>query len=71
MKQNQRPALVNQQIAKSTRPQLPRDGSANGINTHINGKLPPGFVGVWDFSGRGTKDASTVKPGNAGKKSIF
>ena len=63
MKQNQRPGIVNQQIAKSVRPQLPRDGSANGINTHINGKLPPGFVSVWDFSGgRDTKNSATTKP---------
>jgi len=68
---NQRSPQLNQQIAKSVRPQLPRDGTANGINTHINGKLPPGFVGVWDFADRSVKNSATSRPGNAGKKSIY
>ena len=67
-----RPSDVNQQIAKSTRPQLPRDGSMNGMNTTFDGKMPSGFTSVWNFDGnRNTKDSATTKPGNAGKKSIY
>ena len=67
-----RPDDFNQQIAKSTRPQLPRDGSVNGLNTTFAGKMPAGFTAVWNFDGnRNTKDSSTTKPGNAGKKDIF
>ena len=64
MKEKQRPNFLNQQIAKSVRPQLPRDGSAGGVNHHINGGLPPGgFTAVWNFDGnRNTKDSSTTKP---------
>ena len=62
----------NQQIAKSVRPQLPRDGSAGGLNTTFAGKMPSGFTAVWNFDGnRNTKDSATTKPGNAGKKSIY
>lgn len=49
-KKHQRPSEVNQQIAKSIRPQLPRDGSAGGQNA-IRGKMPAGFISVWDFGG--------------------
>ena len=67
-----RPGDVNQQIAKSTRPQLPRDGSADGINTTLTGKMPAGYVSVWNFDNNtNTKDSKTTKPGNAGKKSIY
>lgn len=59
---HKRMSETNQQIAKSVRPQLPRDGSADGINTTLTGKMPSGYVSVWDFSGRGTKDSSTTKP---------
>jgi hypothetical protein len=72
MKEAKRPSEVNQQIAKSVRPQLPRDGSANGVNYHIPGKRPPsGYTSVWNFNGNtNTKDSSTTKPGNAGGKDI-
>jgi len=67
-----RPSDVNQQIAKSVRPQLPRDGSINGLNTTLNGKMPSGYMAVFNFSGNtNTKDSATTKPGNAGKKSIY
>ena len=67
-----RPDNVNQQVAKSTRPQLPRDGSAGGLNTTFAGKMPSGFTAVWNFDGnRNTKNSATTKPGNAGKKDIF
>jgi hypothetical protein len=67
MEKIKRPSDVNQQIAKSTRPQLPRDGSANGNNKHDSGQLPKGgYTSVWRFDGnRNTKDSSTSKPGNA------
>jgi hypothetical protein len=72
MKEAKRPSEVNQQIAKSIRPQLPRDGSAGGVNYHISGKRPPsGYTAVWNFNGNtNTKDSSTTKPGNAGGKDI-
>jgi hypothetical protein len=72
MKEAKRPSEVNQQIAKSIRPQLPRDGSAGGVNYHIPGKRPPsGFTAVWNFGGNtNTKDSATTKPGNAGGKDI-
>ena len=67
-----RPSDVNQQIAKSVRPQLPRDGSINGLNTTLNGKMPSGYMAVFNFAGNtNTKDSATTKPGNAGKKSIY
>jgi len=67
-----RPSDVNQQIAKSVRPQLPRDGSMGGINTTLTGKIPSGFMSVFNFDGNNnTKDSKTTKPGNAGKKSIY
>lgn len=63
MKQAKRPGEINQQIAKSVRPQLPRDGSANGKNTTSSGNLPSGFTAVWDFSGNtNTKLSPTGKP---------
>jgi hypothetical protein len=69
---HKRPSEQNQQIAKSTRPQLPRDGSAGGINTTLTGKMPPGYMAVFNFAGNNnTKDSSTTKPGNAGKKDIY
>ena len=71
-KPHKRPTEYNQQIAKSVRPQLPRDGSMGGINTTLNGKMPSGYVSVWNFDdNRNTKDSATTKPGNAGKKSIY
>ena len=57
----------NQQIAKSVRPQLPRDGSRDGMNTSLKGVIPVGFTGVWNFADNSnTKDSATSKPG--GKK---
>ena len=69
---HKRPTEYNQQIAKSVRPQLPRDGSVGGINTTLAGKMPSGFMSVFNFDGNNnTKDSKTTKPGNAGKKSIY
>ena len=54
-----RPSDVNQQIAKSVRPQLPRDGSRGGQNNVR--KMPAGFISVWDFgNGDQTKMSKTT-----------
>jgi hypothetical protein len=68
MEKIKRPSDVNQQIAKSVRVQLPRDGSKDGNNQWQSGQLPKGgYTSVWRFDGnRNTKDSSTSKPGNAG-----
>ena len=68
MDKHKRSSDLNQQVAKSTRPQLPRDGSKDGVNSHKSGQLQPGgFTAVWNFNGNtNTKDSSTTKPGNAG-----
>jgi hypothetical protein len=60
---HKRPSEANQQIARAVRPQLPRDGSAGGLNTTLSGKMPAGFTSVWNFDGnRNTKDSATTKP---------
>jgi hypothetical protein len=62
-----RDPLINQQISTAIRPQLPRDGSKDGLNTSLKGVTPVGFTGVWNFADNSnTKDSSTSKPG--GKK---
>ena len=49
----------NQQTAKSIRPQLPRDATSGGQN-NVRGKMPAGFVSVWDFgNGAQTKWSPT------------
>jgi len=69
---HKREQYKNQQTSTAVRPPLPRDGSMNGINTTLTGKMPAGYVSVWNFAdNRNTKDSSTTKPGNAGKKSIY
>lgn len=58
---------INQQISTAIRPQLPRDGSKDGMNTSLKGVTPVGYVSVWNFADNSnTKDSSTSKPG--GKK---
>ena len=64
-KKHQRPSHVNQQIAKSVRPQLPRDGSAGGQNA-IRDKMPAGFLAVWDF-GNGEQTKRSPTSGGGGK----
>ena len=66
-KRHRRPSEVNQQIAKSVRPQLPRDGSANGQN-HINGKMPAGFISTWAF---GTGDQTKESPAKSVGHKIY
>ena len=69
---HKRPSENNQQVGRAIRPQLPRDGSAGGLNTTLNGKMPAGYVSVWNFDGnKNTKNSATTKPGNAGGKDIF
>jgi len=65
---HQRPHEVNQQIAKSTRPQLPRDGTM-GAERWIPGTLPKGgFRSVFDFSGTPSYDTKKSPTSGAGKK---
>ena len=67
---HQRPHEVNQQIAKSTRPQLPRDGSV-GQERWTPGTVPKGgFRSVFDFSG--TPSYNTKKsPTSGGGKKVY
>ena len=56
---------LNQQVAKSVRPQLPRDGSAGKKPYHEMGEMPyGGYQSMWNFSGNNsTKESPTDKPG--------
>ena len=67
---HQRPHEVNQQIAKSFRPQLPRDGSPD-MTRWQPGTLPKGgFRAVFDFSG--TPSYNTKKsPTSGGGKKVY
>ena len=62
---HQRAHEANQQIAKSTRPQLPRDGSMNGQN-NVRSKMPAGFISVWDY-GNGEQTKYSKTSGGGGK----
>jgi len=65
---HQRPHEVNQQIAKSTRPQLPRDGSVD-MNRWQPGTLPKGgFRAVFDFSGTPSYNTKQSPTSGGGKK---
>jgi len=69
-KPHKRDQTKNQQTSTAVRPPLPRDGSMDGIN-NMRGKMPSGFVGVWDFgNGTQTKLSPTSKPGNCSGKDI-
>ena len=63
----QRSSDLNQQVAKSVRPQLPRDGSKNGQNA-LHGKMPCGFISVWDF---GSGDQTKKSPTTGGGKKVY
>jgi len=68
-KNPKRPSELNQQVAKSVRPQLPRDGSA-GMVRWSEGELPKGgFRSVIDFS-EGTYDTKKSPTSGGGKKVI-
>jgi hypothetical protein len=64
----QRDHDVNQQIAKSVRPQLPRDGSKD-MERWQPGQLPKGgFRPVFDFSGTPTYDTKNSPTSGGGSK---
>ena len=65
---HQRPHEVNQQIAKSVRPQLPRDGSADMARWQP-GTLPKGgFISVFDFSDTPTYNTKKSPTSGGGGK---
>lgn len=65
---HQRPHDVNQQVAKSTRPQLPRDGSKD-MQRWQPGQLPKGgYRSVFDFSGTAEYDTKQSPTSGGGKK---
>ena len=67
-REHQRPHDLNQQVAKSVRPQLPRDGSA-GAARWEPGQLPKGgFRPVFDFSGTPTYDTKHSPTSGGGGK---
>jgi len=67
-REHQRPHDLNQQVAKSVRPQLPRDGSA-GAARWEPGQLPKGgFRSVFDFSGTPTYDTKHSPTSGGGSK---
>ena len=53
----------NQQTSTAVRPPLPRDGSADGINSMRN-RMPSGYVSTWDF-GNGSQTKRSPKIGRA------
>jgi len=62
MKKFQRDHDLNQQVAKSVRPQLPRDGHMDGRAYFKPGELPKGgYNSMWCFDGnhKNTKDSPT------------
>ena len=68
---HKREQTKSQQTSTAVRPPLPRDGSMDGINTTLTGKMPAGFVAVFNFDGNtNTKKSGTTKPGNCSGKDI-
>ena len=65
--QHKRSSVLNQQVAGAVRPQLPRDGSADGQN-NVRKKMPAGFVSVWDF---GNGDQTKYSPTTGGGKKVY
>ena len=65
---HQRPHDVNQQVAKSTRPQLPRDGSKD-MQRWEPGQLPKGgYRSIIDFSGTAEYDTKHSPTSGGGCK---
>ena len=63
-----REGVVNQQIARAVRPQLPRDGTP-GAQRWNPGQLPHGgFRTVFDFSGTPSYDTKQSPTRGSGKK---
>jgi hypothetical protein len=67
-REHQRPHDLNQQVAKSTRPQLPRDGSRD-MQRWEPGQLPKGgYRSVFDFSGTPEYDTKHSPTSGGGSK---
>jgi hypothetical protein len=67
-REHQRPHDLNQQIAKSVRPQLPRDGSRD-MQRWEPGQLPKGgYRSIFDFSGTPEYDTKHSPTSGGGKK---
>ena len=65
-KLHKRNSDLNQQVAKSVRPQLPRDGSRDGQNNAD--KMPAGYISVWDF---GNGSQTKTSPTTGGGKKVY
>ena len=65
-KLHKRPSDMNQQVAKSTLPQLPRDGSRDGQNNAD--RMPAGYISVWDF---GNGSQTKRSPSTGGGKKVY
>ena len=65
-KLHKRPDFMNQQVAKSVRPQLPRDGSKDGQNNAD--RMPAGYISVWDF---GNGSQTKRSPSTGGGKKVY
>ena len=65
-KLHKRNSDLNQQVAKSTRPQLPRDGSKDGQNN--TDRMPAGYISVWDF---GNGSQTKRSPSSGGGKKVY
>jgi hypothetical protein len=67
-REHQRPHDLNQQVAKSVRTQLPRDGSRD-MQRWEPGQLPKGgYRSVFDFSGTPEYDTKHSPTRGAGSK---
>ena len=68
-RKHQRPHEANQQIAKSVRPQLPRDGSA-GMDKWQPGEMPKGgFMSVISMDDKPFQ--TKLSPTSGGGKKVY
>jgi len=68
-RKHQRPHEANQQIAKSVRPQLPRDGSA-GMEVWQPGEMPKGgFRSTFPMDGKTFQ--TKLSPTSGGGKKVY
>jgi hypothetical protein len=65
-KLHKRNSDLNQQVAKSVRAQLPRDGSRDGQNN--TDRMPAGYISVWDF---GNGSQTKTSPSSGGGKKVY
>jgi hypothetical protein len=65
-KLHKRNSDLNQQVAKSVRAQLPRDGSKDGQNN--TDRMPAGYISVWDF---GNGSQTKRSPSSGGGKKVY